>query len=111
MGDHARAKRIADKYISTTGDAPRPSARWKRPGRVGGTYLEDDDLRRVALLFDFLDVVSVAGGNAYSKGFAKAEKAGLRERAAAGRKTLAELIGATEDDLRSAATIYLREHR
>ncbi|OAI22917.1 hypothetical protein A1351_20325 [Methylosinus sp. R-45379] len=113
MGDRAsaHAKRIADKYISETGDAPAPSARWARPDRVGGVWLKEGDLRRVAQIFDFLDVVSVRGAQAYSKGFAKSEKAGLREHAAASRKALAELIGATEDDLRGSATIYLRVHR
>ncbi len=104
------AKRIADKYIGPDGGAPHSKTRWKRPDRVGGVYLEADNLRRIAQIFDFLDVVAACGPAAYSRPSVRGVKTELRERAAAARKSLAELIGATEDDLRSEATIYLRQN-
>ncbi|CAN2532586.1 hypothetical+protein [Methylocapsa aurea] len=105
------AKRIADKYIGPDGGAPHSKTRWKRPGRIGGVYLEAEGLRHVAQLFDFLDVVAACGPATYSRPSIRGVKNELRERAVAARKSLADLIGATEDDLRSEATIYLRQHK
>lgn len=84
------AKNAADKYIGRTGGAPKAAARLKNPARIGGTFLTPEQFRHVEAIFAFTEIAAPKNG------------------ALAVRKSLAALLGVTEDDLRDAVRMSLK---
>lgn len=85
-----RTKALADKYIGRTGGAPEAAARLKSPARIGGTFLTPEQFQHVDAIFAFTEIAAPKNG------------------ALAVRKSLAALLGVTEDDLRDAVRMSLR---
>lgn len=84
------AKNAADKYISRTGGAPKAAARLKNPARIGGAFLTPEQFQHVQGIFAFTEFATPKNG------------------ARAARRSLAALLGVTEDDLRAAVKIAIK---